>query len=262
MSQIHYEFADGLSVITLANPPQNRITPQMSTEFGQALHSVSADQPRAVLIRADGPDFSFGGDIGTWPELDPTELRGMFEHHLQVFNAFEALAVPTIVSVQGLCFGGGLELAARADMIIAGESARFGHPEQTLGIITLLGGAYRVAAKAGRAKAMEWALTSEQVPAREMERHGVVSRVVPDDRLQEESLLFARRVARGPTRAHVAHKALLKLWEAEGTAAADRQVLDMTMDVFASADVQMAIHEAVTALKAGRKRPEFDFQGR
>src|ERR1044072_8620192 len=96
------------------------------------------------------------------------ELRATFDRYLDVYNRFEQLPVPVIAAVQGLCFGGGLELALRADVVFAGQSARFGHPEQTLGITTLLGGIYRVAERVGRARAFEWALPSEQVPAQVM----------------------------------------------------------------------------------------------
>src|SRR6185295_717467 len=120
------------------------------------------------------------------------------ELFLRAFNAFEQVSVPVIAAVHGLCFGGGFELALRADVLFAGESARFGHPEQTLGIVTLLGGIHRVAARAGRARAMEWALTSEPVPAAEMAEASVVNRVVPDEQVFAEALAFPRRVAQGP----------------------------------------------------------------
>ena len=74
---------------------------------------------------------------------------------MSVFNRFERMPMPVIAAVQGLCFGGGLELALRADMIFAGESSTFGHPEQSLGIVTVLGGIYRVAERAGRCQVVE-----------------------------------------------------------------------------------------------------------
>ncbi|MEV7983523.1 enoyl-CoA hydratase/isomerase family protein [Streptomyces sp. NPDC086519] len=116
----------------------------------------------------------------------------------------------------GLCFGGGFELALRADVVFAGQSARFGHPEQTLGITTLLGGIYRVAERVGRARAFEWALTSEHVPAQVMADTSVINRLVPDDELLSHAGDFARRVACGPTLAHAAHKALLHSWPLGG----------------------------------------------
>src|SRR5205814_10463734 len=114
-----------------------------------------------------------------------------------------------------------LELALRADVVIAGETARFGHPEQTIGIVTMLGGIHRVAERAGRSRAIEGALTSEQIPAATMKHHGVINRVVPDDALTDEAMAFVRRVAAGPTRAHAAHKPRLRIWAIGGLAAAD-----------------------------------------
>ncbi|MEV5178006.1 enoyl-CoA hydratase/isomerase family protein, partial [Streptomyces flaveolus] len=178
------------------------------------------------------------------------------------FNQLERLPLPVIAAVRGLCFGGGLELALRADVIFAGESARFGHPEQTLGIVTLLGGIYRVAERAGRARASEWALTSEQVPATVMADAGVVNRVVPDDALLAEATAFARKAANGPTRAYAAHKALLRAWAVGGVAAADEAMFDIAMPLFATDDVKAGLASAVNAFKAGLPRPAVDFQGR
>jgi Enoyl-CoA hydratase/isomerase len=90
-------------------------------------------------LQTDNP----GGDIVPWPELSPHELRVAFEHRLATVNQWERLAIPTVVAVQGLCFGGGFELAIRSDVVFAGETARFGHPEQSLGIVSMLGGIYR-----------------------------------------------------------------------------------------------------------------------
>ena len=84
------------------------------------------------------------------------------------------------------------------------ESARFAHSEQTIGIVTLLGGVYRVAARAGRARALEWAMTSEQVGAVRMAEVGVVNHVVPDEEVEARAREFAVRLAAGPTRAHAA----------------------------------------------------------
>lgn len=262
MTFLTHTLEDGLATLTLTNPPQNRITPAMVGDLAAALDAVMLGGARALLVRADGPDFCFGGDIQLWPQMAERDMRAMLERHLAVFNRFERLAIPTVAAVQGLCFGGGLELAVRADVIFAAQSARFGHPEQSLGIVTLLGGAYRVAERAGRAKAMEWALTSEQVPAAEMERHGVVNRVVEDALLIQDATAFARRLASGPTLAHAAHKALLRTWAVGGLAAADEALLDVAMPLFRSEDVAAAVPLAVAAFKAGKPRPAFPFAGR
>jgi enoyl-CoA hydratase/carnithine racemase len=262
MSHLSVTTKDGVATLVLHNPPQNRIGTTMVDDLDRALDDISAGDARAVVLRAEGPDFSFGGDIEPWPGWDRREMRTHFEHFLQAFNRFERLPVPTVAAVQGLCFGGGLELAVRADVIIAGRSARFGHPEQSIGIVTLLGGIYRIAERAGRSRAMRWALTSERVEAAEMERFGVVDRVVDDDALDDEAAAFAARIAAGPTLAHAAHKALLRTWETGGTAAADAVIFDLAIPLFDSADTRMAIPAAVAATQAGRPRPAMPFEGR
>jgi enoyl-CoA hydratase/carnithine racemase len=262
MSLIKLE-TDGLvAVISLENPPQNRINEVMAAELSKAIDDIEAGDCRAVLLRANGPDFSFGGDIMKWPDMSVRELRATFEQYMFVFNRFERIPLPVIAAVHGLCFGGGLELAIRADVIFAGESATFGHPEQSLGIVTLLGGIYRVAERAGRAFAAEWALTSERVPAAIMMQRGIVNRVTPDGELETSARDFARRVAKGATRAYAAHKALLRIWAEAGVAAADSAMFDVAMPLFETDDVRRGIPSAVNALKAGQPRPTMDFQGR
>lgn len=149
-----------------------------------------------------------------------------------------------------LCFGGGFELALRADVIFVDKSARFGHPERTLSIVTLLGGVYRVAERAGRTRASEWALTSEQVPAKVMADAGVINRVMPDDDLFAAATAFARKAAKGPTRAYAAHKALLPAWAVGGVTAADEGLFDIAMPLFETDDVTTGLASAVNAFKS------------
>lgn len=262
MSHLTYTIDDRLATIVLQNPPQNRLDPELLQELSTALDAISASDARAVLLRADGPDFSFGGDIMEWPDMNQRELRGLFERYMNAFNQFERLPLPVVAAVQGLCFGGGFELALRADVIFAAKGARFGHPEQSLGLVTLLGGIYRAAERAGQARASEWALTSEQITATAMAQAGVVNRVLPDAVLDEEAKRFAEKLASGPTRAYAAHKALLRAWRVGGVAAADEAMFDIALPLFESEDGQAGLKSAVNALKAGKPRPVLDFQGR
>ena len=207
MAHFTYSIEDRIATLVLNNPPQNRIGRQAMGELDAALDAVGPSDARVVLLRADGPDFSFGADITTWEYSDVRALRTEFEHSLAVVNRFERLALPVIAAVQGRCLGGGFELVLRADVIFAADSARFGHPEQTQGIVALFGGIYRVAERAGRSRAAEWALTSEQVPASVMAAAGVVNRTVADEALAPEATAFAQKLAKGPTRAYAAYKA-------------------------------------------------------
>jgi enoyl-CoA hydratase/carnithine racemase len=262
VTRLSYSIDDGLATVVLQNPPQNRIDAQMAAELSDAVKAITSSDARVVLLRAEGPDFCFGGDIIDWPDQSVDELRALFASYMSVFNEFERLPLPVVAAVQGLCFGGGFELALRADVIFAGESAFFGHPEQSLGIVTLLGGIYRAAERAGRARASEWALTSRRVPASEMAAAGVVNQVVPDDLLLKEATAFAEKLTKGPTRAYAAHKALLRIWAVGGISAADEAMFDIAMPLFDTDDVKAGLASAVTAYKAGKPRPVIDFQGR
>jgi enoyl-CoA hydratase/carnithine racemase len=262
MTHLALNIENQIATLTLRNPPGNRIDTAMVDELEAALDAIQVGGARATVVCAEGKDFSFGGDILPWPEMSNQALRARFEHTMSVFNRFERLPMPVVAAVQGLCFGGGLELALRADLIFAGASATFGHPEQTLGIVTLLGGVYRVAEKAGRAFAFEWALTSERVPAAVLERHGVVNRIVSDDHLLAETNAFAARLAKGPTRAHAAHKALLRAWAVGGVGAADEAMFDIAMPLFETEDVRDGLASATDALRRGMPRPTLTFNGR
>jgi enoyl-CoA hydratase/carnithine racemase len=261
MSHLALRIENQIATLTLRNPPGNRIDTTMVDELEVALDAIQASGARVTVVCAEGKDFCFGGDINPWPEMSNQALRGRFEHTMSVFNRFERLPMPVIAAVQGLCFGGGLELALRADLIFAGSSATFGHPEQTLGIVTLLGGVYRLAEKVGRALAFEWALTSERVPAATLERHGVVNRVVDDADLMAETNAFAAKLAQGPTRAHAAHKALLRNWAVGGVGAADEVMFDIAMPLFETEDVRNGLASAIDALRSGKPRPALTFNG-
>ncbi len=261
MTHIALTIDGAVATLTLNRPPQNRIDSQVADELSEAIDRIGASEARALLLKAEGPDFSFGGDIMNWPDLNRRQLRALFERYMSVFNRFERLPIPVVAAVQGLCFGGGLELALRADVIFAGNSARFGHPEQSLGIVTLLGGIYRVAERAGRALAAEWGMTSQQVPASVMAHHGVINRVVDDNVLIAEAMAFVEKAAEGPTLAYAAHKALLRAWAVGGVTAADQAMFDIAMPLFESNDAKRGMFSAVSALKAGKPRPVMDFKG-
>jgi enoyl-CoA hydratase/carnithine racemase len=151
MSHINVTIENNLARLELRNPPQNRLTQEFFDELSDAISLTAASGARAALLSAEGPDFSYGGDIVPWPTLTPKQWRAAFERRLAAVNQWEQLPVLTVAAVQGLCFGGGFELAIRSDIIFAGHSARFGHPEQSLGIVTMLGGVHRVAARVGKA---------------------------------------------------------------------------------------------------------------
>lgn len=125
MSHLTHTIENGIATIVLDRSPQNRIDDQMVDELATAVSAIERSDARVVLVRAEGENFSFGGDITSWPDDTPRQLRARFEGYMDVFNRFERLPLPVIAVVQGLCAGGGFELALRADVIFAAESATF-----------------------------------------------------------------------------------------------------------------------------------------
>lgn len=263
MPGLEFSVDSRVATLVINNPPQNRLSPELMSDFMAAVHKINADRDiRAVLVRASGEHFSFGGDISTWLDLTPDQMRNNLAAAIQLFNAFEQLPVPVVAAVQGKCLGGGFELVLRADVIIAAESAVFAHPEQTLGVVTLLGGIQRVAERAGRTRATRWALTSELVPAGEMLAAGVISEVVTDADLQATASAWAARLANGPTQAHAGHKQMLNAWATGGIEAADKLIPELTERLMSTEDARQGIASAQDALRRGVERPTLDFQGR
>lgn len=262
MSYIKLSFDGAVAILTLSAPLNNRFGAEMVDDMDKAIDELIKREARAVLLCGDGPDFCHGGDVIPWLDLESRELQSVFERYMTVFNRLERLPIPVIAAVQGLCNGGGFELALRADILIAGESTRFTHSEQTVAFITVIGGIYRVAERAGRLLAYEWALTSEEIPAKVAAQHGLVNRIVPDADVQSEALAFAKRVAAGATKAHAAHKALLRAWSVGGIAAADDVMFDLTSHILDSEDTKRGIVNAATALAEGKPRPTLEFHNR
>src|SRR5258708_16010155 len=129
MAHLTQPIENRIAVIVLDNAHQNRLSPKMLDELGDALTAIGNSGARALLLRAEGADFSFGGDIVPWPDMSARELRTLFERYMNAFNQFERLSIPTVAAVQGLCFGGGLELAVRSDVIIAPATPLLGHSQ-------------------------------------------------------------------------------------------------------------------------------------
>jgi enoyl-CoA hydratase/carnithine racemase len=263
MAGIEFSVSSGVASLVLDNPPQNRLGTELLGGFTEAVQSIANNRDiRAVLVRAEGENFSFGGDISTWLELTPEQMRDNLNAALQLFNAFENLPVPVVAAVQGKCLGGGFELALRADVIVAADDAVFGHPEQMIGVVTLLGGIQRVAERAGRTRAMQWALTSELVTADEMRAAGVITEVVPEGELTKTSTAWAERLANGPTLAHAGHKRMLNAWADGGIEAADKLIPELAQQLIQTDDARRGIASAQDALRRGIARPVLQFQGR
>jgi len=262
MTALHYSHEGGVATLTLDSPPQNRLSGDLVAGLGAAIQDLAGrEDTRVVLIKANGPDFSHGGDITTWPGQSEEEFSELIGGAVVLTNTLEQIPVPVVVAVQGFCGGGGFEIALRGDIIIAADNAEFCHTEASIGVFTFLGGVQRVAERVGKSHAMQWAVTGERVNARRALASGLVTEVVAADDLESVTNEWVESLATSATLSHAAHKKLLNAWSAGGVPAADQLLATMAGEILHSRDAQSCLPSAIEALQAGRPRPTFDFTG-
>lgn len=181
-----------VAIITLNRPKQlNALNDQLMDELGHALKSFDAnDAIGCMILTGNEKAFAAGADITAMAKLSFAQAyKGDFV--TRNWETVRSIRKPVIAAVSGFALGGGCELAMMCDFIIADYSAKFGQPEIKLGIIPGAGGTQRLPRAVGKAKAMDMALTGRMMDANEAERVGLVSRVVPQEKLMEEVLAAA-----------------------------------------------------------------------
>ncbi len=190
------ERQNAVGIIKLNRPKMlNALSFGVFGEIGAAVEDLEADDAiGCILITGSEKAFAAGADI---KEMQPKSFIDMFNEDFTAIGG-DRLArcrKPTIAAVSGYALGGGCELAMMADFIIAADTAKFGQPEITLGTIPGIGGTQRLTRAIGKAKAMDLCLTGRMMDAQEAERAGLVSRIVPADKLMEEALAAAEKIA-------------------------------------------------------------------
>jgi len=193
---IAVEVRGRVALVTLNRPKQlNALAPKLMQELGAALYAFDADDGvGAIVITGNEKAFAAGADIGAMKDFD-------FQHAFKSnyitrdWEHIRNVRKPVIAAVAGYALGGGCELAMMCDIVIAAESAKFGQPEINLGVLPGSGGTQRLPRAVGKAKAMDLCLTARMMDAAEAERAGLVSRVVPNDKLMEEAMAVAEKIA-------------------------------------------------------------------
>jgi len=185
-----------VGIVTLNRPKAlNALCGQLCTELEAAFKEFEKDtEVRAIILTGSGEKaFAAGADI---KEMSQHDYSSAFNRDLLGdWDWFRRVRKPVIAAVNGFALGGGCELAAMCDIIIAADSAQFGQPEILLGTIPGMGGTQRLTRAVGKSKAMELVLTGRKFSAAEAEQMGFVSKVVPKDGLMEEALGLAKQIA-------------------------------------------------------------------
>src|SRR5712691_7327465 len=193
---IEVERRDRVGLITLNRPKQlNALNPQLMQELGKALHEFDADEGiGAIVLTGNDKAFAAGADIGVMKDYSYMDAF-MANYITRDWEHIRSIRKPVIAAVAGYALGGGNEVAMMCDIVIAADNAKFGQPEVNLGVMPGAGGTQRLPRFAGKAKAMDLCLTARMMDAAEAERAGLVSRVVPLDRLMDEALAAAQKIA-------------------------------------------------------------------
>lgn len=184
-----------VGLVTLNRPKAlNALNSTVMTEVVAAMQAFDANAKiGAVVLTGSQKAFAAGADIKEMKD------KAVADAYLEdFFGGWEALArvrKPMIAAVSGYALGGGCELAMMCDFIIAADSAKFGQPEITLGVMPGMGGSQRLTRLVGKSKAMDMVLTGRMMDAEEAERAGLVSRIVPQGELMEEALKAAGKIA-------------------------------------------------------------------
>ena len=204
-----------IATVALNNPERlNALNKVMWAALGQAMRKLSADDSlRCVVVRGAGEKaFAAGADIAEFARerADAKQAKAYGNLIHETMQAVARCRHPTVAMIKGACVGGGLEIAAMCDMRIAGESSRFGIPVNKLGLTMAYGELMGLLALVGRAVALEILLEGRVFDAAEAYRKGLVNRVVPDDKVEEEAYATARRIAEGAPLVNRWHKQFIE----------------------------------------------------
>ncbi|KAA0972531.1 enoyl-CoA hydratase [Aureimonas fodinaquatilis] len=186
----------GRAALIRLNRPEalNALNRQVAKELADAAQSFDRDPDiGCIVITGSEKAFAAGADI---KEMQPASHREMYgQDWFADWDRFAATRLPTIAAVNGYALGGGCELAMMCDIIVAGETARFGQPEIKLGVMPGMGGTQRLTRLIGKSKAMELCLTGRLMDAQEAERCGLVARIFATAELEAKALEMAQTIA-------------------------------------------------------------------
>lgn len=186
-----------VGIVALNRPDaRNALSRALIAELSTAIDTLESDAAVKVALLTGAPVFCAGADIAEMAQMPLAQA--LAEDFSGCCDRLAHCTKPLVAAVEGYAIGGGCELIEMADVVVAAEGARFGHPEITLGTLSGAGGTQRLARAVGRAKAMDLVLTGRLIDATEAERIGLISRVVPTGGAFEAALAAAQDIAARP----------------------------------------------------------------
>jgi enoyl-CoA hydratase/carnithine racemase len=255
MTEVRTERREAVGIVTLDRPEKrNALSPALMEELATAVAAYDTDSDvRCIVIAGSDEVFAAGADIKAMSERT---FQDVIERStIGFWHQLAACRTPLIAAVSGFALGGGCELALLCDMIVASETAEFGQPEITLGIIPGGGGTQRLARVIGKQRTMDLVLTGRRISAQDALALGFVNRVAPKGKWLDEALDLAAVVARRPPLAvKIAKQAVLAAEEMPLAGALDheRRLYELTM----------ASEDRVEGMRAFLEKRKPEFRGR
>ena len=258
---ILYKVANNIATITLNRPEKlNAFNHEMIERWIESLESARGDNSvRVIIVTGAGRAFCSGGDVdnmGAGNEMTPLEIKNNLRDGVQrIPELLSRIDKPVIAAINGICAGAGLDLALMCDLRFAASSARMAETYSRVGLVPGAGGAYFLPRLVGIAKALEMFWGAEFVDADEALRIGLVNRVMDDEKLMEQTMAFAGRVARAPPLSvQLIKRAVYQCAELDLAASLD--LISSHMSVARSSEDHL---EAVAAF---REKREGEYRGR
>ena len=172
MAEVNFTLDGDVGEIVLADPPLNLFGLELARSLMEAATQARDSDARAILVRAEGDNFSAGANVEMFLDRDEAAARELIDEFIPVIRRFAEIPVPTVAAVQGLCLAAGLEVALSCDLIWAAEGSNLGLVEAVIGATPFGGGTQRLVARAGAGRAAEAVLTGTGVSGRDDARLG------------------------------------------------------------------------------------------
>ncbi len=249
-----YRREEGIGILSINRPKAlNALNTNLLTELNRAIDMACKDNEVDVLvITGEGKAFIAGADISEMKSMMAEDARDFSKLGNALFRKIELMEKPVIAAVNGFALGGGCELAMGCDIRIAGERAKFGQPEVSLGITPGFGGTQRLSRLVGIAKAKELIFTGKIIDAEAAEKIGLVNEVVPQEELMDRAIEMAKKISSASKTAIKYSKAAIN----RGFETDIETGLDMERDLFALCFATFDQKEGMEAFLQKRK-PKF-----
>ena len=249
-----YRREEGIGILSINRPKAlNALNTNLLTELNRAIDMACKDNEVDVLvITGEGKAFIAGADISEMKSMMAEDARDFSKLGNALFRKIELMEKPVIAAVNGFALGGGCELAMGCDIRIAGEKAKFGQPEVSLGITPGFGGTQRLSRLVGIAKAKELIFTGKIIDAETAEKIGLVNEVVPQEELMDRAMEMAEKISSASKTAIKYSKAAIN----RGFETDIETGLDMERDLFALCFATFDQKEGMEAFLQKRK-PKF-----